>query len=128
MTVFFERAAFGVNLAGGVLLLGATLVAMVEISVLVLSAILNRPVLRVFPIPHVTSLDGVRYNLGKIVIFGLELLVSADVIDTLTKPAHAYEIESLYKIGLVVLIRTILSYFLGKEVEELSKRVEEKRF
>jgi len=53
-----------------------------------------------------------------------ELLVSADVIDTLTKPASSYTQESLIKIAFVVAIRTVLSYFLGKELEELEKKVE----
>jgi uncharacterized membrane protein len=53
----------------------------------------------------------------------LELLVAADVIDTLTKPVHLYKLETLYKIGIVVLIRTALSYFLNKEIEELEHKI-----
>ena len=53
--------------------------------------------------------------------------MAADVIDTLTKPAHEYTIESLYKIGLVVVIRTVLSYFLEKEVEGLEARLKNQK-
>ena len=51
--------------------------------------------------------------------------MSADVIDTLTQPASSYTQESLIKIAFVVAIRTVLSYFLGKELEELEKKVHE---
>jgi uncharacterized membrane protein len=46
------------------------------------------------------------------------------VIDTLTQPVSSYTQESLIKIAFVVAIRTVLSYFLGKELEELEKKVE----
>ena len=51
--------------------------------------------------------------------------MSADVIDTLTQPASSYTQESLIKIAFVVAIRTVLAYFLGKELEELEKHVHE---
>jgi hypothetical protein len=54
-----------------------------------------------------------------------ELLISADVIETLTQPATAYTQESLIKIAFVVAIRTVLAYFLGKELEELEKHAHE---
>jgi hypothetical protein len=44
---------------------------------------------------HSTNkLDKIRLTLGSIITFSLELLVAADVIDTLTKPAHAYKVNS----------------------------------
>jgi uncharacterized membrane protein len=41
----------------------------------------------------------------------------------LTKSAHSYHIETLYKIMAIVVIRTTLAYFLGKEVVELEHKL-----
>ena len=64
-------------------------------------------------------LNGIKLEVGKAIQFVLLLLISADVIETLVKPAGGLTLESLYKLGLVAVIRTALSYFLGKEVEEI---------
>ena len=69
------------------------------------------------------SLDQIKFELGQAITFALELLVAADVIDTLTKSAHSYHIETLYKILLIVVIRTTLAYFLGKEMNELEHKL-----
>ncbi|AKB27963.1 hypothetical protein MSSIT_1244 [Methanosarcina siciliae T4/M] len=48
------------------------------------------------------------------ILFGLELLIIADLIETLRKPF----LEELLVVGAIVIIRTILGYFLSKETEE----------
>ena len=72
------------------------------------------------------SLDHIKLELGQAITFALKLLVAADVIETLTESAHLYHIETLYKIMVIVAIRTTLAYFLGKEVEELAKQATKK--
>ena len=69
------------------------------------------------------TLDQIKFDLGQAITFALELLVAADVIDTLTKSAHSYHIDTLYKILLIVVIRTTLAFFLGKEMGELEHRL-----
>jgi uncharacterized membrane protein len=48
------------------------------------------------------------------ILFGLELLIIADLIQTLRKPI----LEELLVVGSIVIIRTLLGYFLSKEAEE----------
>lgn len=57
---------------------------------------------------------GFRANLGRGILLGLELLVGADIIGTITAPLT---FESLGLLGLVVLIRTFLSFSLETEIE-----------
>jgi uncharacterized membrane protein len=122
---FFEITAKFINGAGGFFLLTAAVIAVIDfINLSVMSAYGKKPNLMFSQ--KESSLDQIRYNLGTMLCFGLELLVAADVIETLTKPAQGYKIETLYKIGAVVVIRTILAYFLGKELEEIEKRLREK--
>lgn len=55
-----------------------------------------------------------RRYLGRAILLGLELLVAADIIRTIT---HVPDIMSVVALGLVVLIRTFLSFTLQLEVE-----------
>jgi uncharacterized membrane protein len=54
-----------------------------------------------------------RADLGRAILLGLELLVAADIVATVTAPLT---IESLTALGLVVLIRTFLSLSLEVEI------------
>lgn len=56
----------------------------------------------------------IRKELTDKIIFGLEILIIADIIETLRKPV----LEELLIVGAIVVIRTILSYSLSKEAEE----------
>jgi uncharacterized membrane protein len=58
--------------------------------------------------------DSYRANLGRSILLGLELLVGADIIATVTSPLT---VESVGLLGLVVLIRTFLSFSLETEIE-----------
>ncbi len=58
--------------------------------------------------------DRYRANLGRGILLGLEFLVGADIIATVTAPLTW---ESVGLLGLVVLIRTFLSFSLETEIE-----------
>ncbi len=58
--------------------------------------------------------DRYRANLGRGILLGLELLVGADIISTITAPITW---ESVGLLGLIVLIRTFLSFSLETEIE-----------
>lgn len=55
-----------------------------------------------------------RSNLGRGILLGLEFLVGADIIATITAPLT---IQSITLLGAVVLIRTFLSFSLEIEIE-----------
>ncbi len=55
-----------------------------------------------------------RANLGRGILLGLELLVAADIIGTV---AVTPSFENLAVLGLIVLIRTFLSFSLEVEIE-----------
>lgn len=57
----------------------------------------------------------IRLKLGESIILGLEFTVGADIIGSLVEPDY-YTVGLL---GLIVVIRTVLSYFLSKELGEL---------
>ena len=54
-----------------------------------------------------------RIELGKVILLGLEILVAADIIATIsTKPT----LDKVLTLGLIVLIRTFLSFSLEMEI------------
>jgi len=66
----------------------------------------------------------IRLQLGSFCRMGLELLVVADVLETILKPLSAYTIEELAKIAIIVSVRTGLAWFLGNEVKEVEEEME----
>lgn len=63
-------------------------------------------------------INDIRLNLGRVLVLGLEFIVASDLIGTTTTPDY-------YALGLaaiIVLIRTLLSFSLNRELMGLSKR------
>lgn len=63
------------------------------------------------------KLNVIRLNLGRILITGLEFIVAADLIGTTTAPDY-YSVGIL---GIIVVIRTVLSYTINRELMMLSQ-------
>ncbi len=64
--------------------------------------------------------NAIRYQLGIYLLLGLEFMVAADIIETVFKPS----LEQLGILGGIVVIRTLLNYFLTKELEQIKEEVE----
>ena len=56
----------------------------------------------------------VRGDIGRAILLGLELLVAADIIATVTAPQTP---ETVLQLAMIVLIRTFLSFSLETELE-----------
>ena len=57
--------------------------------------------------------------LGEQTALALALLVAADVLDTVMKPSHAFEMNDVIKMGFLTVLRTGVAYFLAREIKEL---------
>ena len=56
-----------------------------------------------------------RADLGTYLLLGLELLIAADILKTIVEPG-------LHELGIlagIVVLRTVLSFFLNKEILEI---------
>lgn len=65
---------------------------------------------------HRTAIEVVsslRRSVGLAILLGLELLVAADIVKTLTAPG----IEDVLVLAIIVVIRTVLSFALQIEIE-----------
>jgi uncharacterized membrane protein len=68
------------------------------------------------------TLQMVRCHLGSYLLFGLELMIVADIMDTMMERS----IEELIYLASIIVIRTLMGYFLGKEIHELAEMQQEK--
>lgn len=57
--------------------------------------------------------NAVKIYLGSYVLLSLEVLIASDIIETILNPS----IEDILILAGIVVIRTAISYFLGKEIE-----------
>jgi len=60
------------------------------------------------------SYNRIRLELTGKIVFGLEFLIAADILETIISPTQ----EELVMLAVVVIIRTVLGYFLEKEAKE----------
>ena len=58
------------------------------------------------------------------IALALMVMVAADVLETMVKPASKLDLTCIYKLGLIAVIRTGLAYFLGKEMKEIEEELE----
>lgn len=64
--------------------------------------------------------NAIRYSLGVYLLLGLEFLVAADILETVFKPS----MEQLGILGGIVIIRTLLNFFLNKELEHIQQKIQ----
>lgn len=57
--------------------------------------------------------NGIKIYLGSYILLSLEVLIASDIIETIMNPS----IEDMLILAGIVIIRTAISYFLGKEIE-----------
>jgi uncharacterized membrane protein len=100
-TWVIEYAAMVFTWAGALITIYGGLFALVRI--------VQREILK----KHIKYND-IRLNFTNKIVFGLEFFIAADILTTLIAPSQ----EELILLGAVVVIRTILGYFLEKEAEE----------
>lgn len=68
----------------------------------------------------VMGCEKVRLQLGTYILLGIEFMIASDIINTVISRT----VESLIFVASLVVIRTAISFFLGRELLELSKKEE----
>ena len=70
---------------------------------------------------RVRGVNAERVELGRYILAGLELLIVSDIIHTALSLAMA----DLVFLGLLVIIRSLISFFLDRELAEVKKELRE---
>ena len=67
-----------------------------------------------------TATRELRADLGTYLLLGLEFLIASDILKTVLEPS----LNELAILGGIVVLRTVLSIFLNKEIRELQAQKE----
>lgn len=60
-------------------------------------------------------LQQIRCELGIYILLALDFLIASDIIQTITDLSK----EQLIKLSVLILLRTTIGFFLGKEIDEI---------
>jgi uncharacterized membrane protein len=61
-----------------------------------------------------------RRQLGTYILLGLDFYIVSDILHSMIRP----ELNELLSLGVIVLLRTTIGFFLGKEVAEIEKIID----
>ncbi len=72
---------------------------------------------------HYDSTESIRLKLGRVLALGLEFTVASDILRTAVAPTR----QDILNLGAIVLLRTLLNYFLEREIRlgEQSRSMEQ---
>ena len=102
----------------------AVAIDLVGIAILVYAALrfvvhfLGFEIKRLRGLECVEGIRDMRLRLGSYILLSLEFIIISDVILT----AISRNVDDLLALGLLVLIRVVLSFFLGRELNEVKSQ------
>ncbi|MFP5212909.1 MAG: DUF1622 domain-containing protein [Acidobacteriota bacterium] len=64
--------------------------------------------------PRLQSSEAIRLRLGRALALGLEFTVASDILHTAVSPTH----QDIMNLGAIVLLRSLLNYFLEREIRQ----------
>ena len=89
------------------------LILLVGIVLVVKGIFFTQPVQKNYALRNNRNAE-VRKILASYILLSLEVLVVADIVESILKPTWL----DILKLALTVIIRTVISYFLNQEIEE----------
>ena len=107
VTTILEMIAVAIDLVGIAILVYAALRFVVNF--------LGLEIKRLRGLESVEGIREMRLRLGSYILLSLEFIIISDVILT----AISRNVDDLLALGLLVLIRVVLSFFLGRELNEV---------
>lgn len=104
----------------GYLAAGAEIAAAVVIGVGIIRGIWDylRQLLLSRSRHHVDATEAIRLKLGRVLALGLEFTVASDILRTAVAPTR----QDILNLGAIVLLRTLLNYFLEREIRQGEQR------
>ncbi len=98
-----------------ILYFAASVVKLLSVLILVVGLLLNiKDVIVGVFLKNSKKMNAVRNNLGTVILLSLEILIIADIIETIINPTF----QDVGLLAAIVAIRTAISFFLNKEMEK----------
>lgn len=99
----------------GYLAAGAEIAAALVIASAIVRGIINfLPQLFSRSRQHFDATELIRLQLGRVLALGLEFTVASDILRTAVAPTR----QDILNLGAIVLLRTLLNYFLEREIRQ----------
>ncbi|MGG6269645.1 DUF1622 domain-containing protein [Leptolyngbya sp. AN03gr2] len=95
----------------------AEIAAAIVIGVAVVRGILNYARQLFSRRHHIDSTESIRLQLGRVLALGLEFTVASDILRTVIAPTR----QDIVNLGALVLLRTLLNYFLEREIQQVEQ-------
>lgn len=118
----FEFSVEVINTGAGMMVIFALCLGFINLFIVGYNAATDKELMLINPLHsghnRVATVVAIRLMLGELTALALAVLVAADVVDTVIKPTHAYEMNVVIKMGFITVLRTGLAYFLAREIKE----------
>jgi len=98
----------------GYLAAGAEIAAAAVIGVAVIRGIVKYARQLFSRKQHIDATEVIRLQLGRSLALGLEFTVASDILQTAVAPTR----QDILNLGALVLLRTLLNYFLEREIQQ----------
>lgn len=102
---FVNAASFALNVIGALITIWAIIISLCDF--------LKKEIFNRKEAVHLNEV--IRIKLGSYLVLALEFFIAGDIVKTIITPSW----ESLGILGAIVVIRTILSYFLTKDLKKI---------
>lgn len=96
----------------------AEIAAALVIGFAIIRAIVSYIRLLFSPRQHFDATELIRLQLGRVLTLGLEFTVASDILRTAVAPTR----QDILNLGAIVLLRTLLNYFLEQEIQQGEQR------
>lgn len=104
--LILENIAFGISIVSLCIIAYGSLIAII--------LFLKNEISRLTGKYDMKKISVIRLDLGYYLLLGLEFLIASDIIRTILDPTD----QDLIILGGIVVIRTVLNYFLNKEIQQ----------
>lgn len=104
MKEILQSVSFGIGMAAVLIIIWGVLLMLVRLVVLEVSRIKKHSIYY--------ERESLRHQLGSYLLLGLEFLIAADIIRTVTHPT----LQDMAVLASIVVIRTVVSHFLDREI------------
>ncbi|WP_371717766.1 DUF1622 domain-containing protein [Anabaena sp. UHCC 0204] len=108
LKVIIDYLAVGTEIAAAVVIGGAVIKGIVAYLRLLLSRSKQQ----------FDATERIRLQLGRVLALGLEFTVASDILRTAVAPTR----QDILNLGAIVLLRTLLNYFLEREIQQGEQR------
>lgn len=133
---FLHSSTRLITAGGGVVLTIAFVLAVVNMLVVCFNSMTGRELPLLLDMTYTdanrsskneATFGRVRLQLGELTALGLEILVVADVMESLCLTAESYNWNTLGKMASIAVFRTALAYALSREVSEIDEKIHEEQ-